>query len=83
MNWKKITDPTTSFEKLQKEFEFPDFIAAWAFMSKVALLAEKMDHHPDWNNSYNKVSISLSTHSDGNKISDKDLKLAALIDKLD
>jgi 4a-hydroxytetrahydrobiopterin dehydratase len=68
--------------QLVKNFVFKDFVSAWAFMSQVALLAEKMDHHPDWSNVYNRVTIRLNTHSEGNKITDKDRKLAALIDKL-
>ncbi len=82
MSWKESIDKKTNAESLTKDFKFKDFIGAWAFMNKVALLAEKMDHHPDWSNSYNKVSISLSTHSEGNKISDKDRKLAEQIDAL-
>lgn len=83
MSWKETTDPETKSESLIREFKFKDFVSAWGFMSKVALLAEKMDHHPDWSNSYNKVNISLSTHSAGNKITDKDRKLAEQIDMLD
>ena len=68
--------------KLQREFKFKDFSEAFAFMSRVALLAEKMDHHPEWSNVYNKVAIVLRTHSAGNKVTDKDRTLAAAIDKL-
>ncbi len=68
--------------KLVKEFSFKDFKEAFAFMTKVALVAEKMDHHPDWQNSYNKVKIELSTHSEGNRVTEKDRKLATEIDKL-
>ncbi len=82
MTWKETTNPETKAEALTRDFKFKDFITAWAFMNKVALLAEKMDHHPDWSNSYNKVSISLSTHSAGDKITDKDRKLAEQIDAL-
>ncbi|SKB74117.1 4a-hydroxytetrahydrobiopterin dehydratase [Daejeonella lutea] len=82
MSWKEKIDSETKAETLSKDFKFKDFIAAWAFMNKVALLAEEMDHHPDWSNSYNKVSISLSTHSAGDKITDKDRKLAEQIDAL-
>lgn len=67
---------------LVKEFKFKDFVGAWAFMNSVALVAEKMDHHPNWCNVYNHVIIRLSTHDAGNKITDKDRKLAAEIDKL-
>jgi 4a-hydroxytetrahydrobiopterin dehydratase len=82
MEWleKKLEDGPGA--QLVKNFVFKDFVSAWAFMSQVALLAEKMDHHPDWSNVYNRVTIRLNTHSEGNKITDKDRKLAALIDKL-
>lgn len=67
---------------LQRTFEFKDFSEAFAFMTRVALIAEKIDHHPDWSNSWNKVNISLSTHSAGNTVTDKDRKLAEAIDKI-
>ena len=68
--------------KLYRKFEFANFSEAFAFMTRVALEAEKMDHHPDWSNTYNKVEISLSTHSAGNIVTEKDRKLAAKIDGL-
>ena len=68
--------------KLTKTFEFKTFVEAFAFMTKVALIAEKMDHHPDWNNIYNKVSIALYTHDAGDVVTDKDRKLAEKIDKV-
>lgn len=67
---------------LKKAFKFKDFKEAFAFMTKVALIAEKMDHHPDWSNVYNTVNIKLSTHDAGNKITDLDRKLAKAIDEL-
>ena len=67
--------------KLYKEFKFADFVAAFGFMSQVALLAEKADHHPEWFNVYNKVAISLTTH-DADGISTRDFALAAAIEKL-
>jgi 4a-hydroxytetrahydrobiopterin dehydratase len=67
---------------LTRAFEFRNFVEAFAFMTKVAFEAEKMNHHPDWSNVYNKVSISLSTHDAGNTVTDKDRKLAAKIDKI-
>jgi 4a-hydroxytetrahydrobiopterin dehydratase len=82
MSWKETTNPETNAQSLSKDFKFKDFISAWAFMNKVALLAEKMDHHPDWSNSYNKVSISLSTHSAGDKITENDRALAKQIDAI-
>lgn len=67
---------------LKRIFEFKDFSEAFAFMTRVALVAEKMAHHPDWSNVWNKVSISLSTHDAGNKVTEKDRKLAAEIDRI-
>lgn len=81
MDWKEETTADGQ-SALVKVYKFKDFISAWAFMNSVALLAEKMDHHPDWSNTYNQVSIRLSTHDAGNKITDKDRKLASQIDKL-
>ncbi len=68
--------------KLTKEFVFDDFIQAFAFLSKVALLAEKHNHHPEIFNVYNKVKLSLQTHDVGNSITQKDFDLAAEIDKV-
>ena len=67
---------------LHKKFEFKDFSEAFAFMTRVALAAEKMDHHPTWTNVYNKVEIWLNTHDAGDVVTDKDLKLAKKIDRL-
>jgi len=67
---------------LYRKFEFRNFSEAFAFMTRVALEAEKMDHHPDWSNAYNKVEISLSTHSAGDVVTEKDRKLAKKIDEL-
>ena len=66
---------------IMKEFKFDNFIEAFGFMSKVALLSEKMDHHPNWQNTYNKVKIELTTHDKGG-ITNNDIKLAESIDKL-
>ena len=66
---------------IKKEFKFDNFIDAFGFMSKVALLSEKMDHHPNWQNTYNKVTIELTTHDKGG-ITTNDIKLAEYIDKL-
>ena len=66
---------------IKKEFKFDDFIDAFGFMSKVAILSEKMDHHPDWQNTYNKVKINLTTHDKGG-ITTNDIKLAESIDRL-
>ncbi|RFS24026.1 4a-hydroxytetrahydrobiopterin dehydratase [Chitinophaga silvatica] len=69
-------------QQLYRAFEFKNFAEAFAFMTKVALLAEKLDHHPDWRNVYNKVEISLSTHDAGNVITNKDREMAKAIDQL-
>ena len=66
--------------KLYKKFEFKDFSEAFAFMTRVALAAEKADHHPLWTNVYNKVEIWLNTHDAGDVVTDKDRKLAEQID---
>ncbi len=68
--------------KLVREFAFADFKEAFAFMVKVALIAEKMDHHPNWSNVYNKVKIELTSHDRGNIVTDRDKKLASEIDQL-
>ena len=67
---------------LKKTFTFKNFSEAFAFMTRVAFIAEKMNHHPDWRNVYNTVEVSLSTHDAGNIVTDKDIKLAEAIDKL-
>ena len=66
--------------KLVRSFEFKDFITAFGFMSRVALLAEKANHHPEWTNVYNKVEIRLSSHDAGDVVTEKDRDLAAKID---
>ena len=68
--------------QLKRTFEFKDFIEAFAFMTQVALIAEKMNHHPAWFNVYNRVEISLTTHDAGNTITEKDRALAKAIDAL-
>jgi 4a-hydroxytetrahydrobiopterin dehydratase len=68
--------------KLKRSFQFTNFSEAFAFMTQVGFLAEKMDHHPWWANVYNKVEIELTTHDAGNTITDKDRKLAQAIDLL-
>ena len=68
--------------KLYRKFSFKDFSEAFAFMTRVALAAEKMDHHPLWTNVYNTVEFWLSTHSEGDIVTGKDRDLAKKIDKL-
>jgi len=68
-------------DSIRRDFKFKDFSEAFGFMTRVALLAQAADHHPEWSNVYNKVSITLSTHSAGG-LTAKDVKLAGEIDKL-
>ena len=75
--WKKVSGRGA----IHKSFKFADFNEAWGFMTRVALAAEKADHHPEWSNVYNKVEITLSTHDAGG-LSAKDIKLAEFIDGL-
>lgn len=77
VNWK----PAEGREAIVRSFKFRNFGEAWGFMNRVALLAEKLDHHPEWSNVYNRVDILLSTH-DCDGLSERDLKLARAIDKL-
>ncbi|GGH82133.1 4a-hydroxytetrahydrobiopterin dehydratase [Filimonas zeae] len=73
---------TENNNKLYRKFEFADFKEAFVFMTSVAELAEGMNHHPLWTNSYNKVEIWLSTHDAGDVVTEKDRELAEKIDKL-
>ncbi len=75
--WSRVEGRSALFRK----FQFADFNQAFGFMSRVALLAEKMDHHPEWFNVWNRVEITLSTHDAGG-LSERDVKLAGAIDKL-
>ena len=68
-------------ESLHRSFKFGDFVAAFGFMSRVALLAERADHHPDWSNVYNRVEIRLSTHDAGG-LTERDFALAKAISAL-
>jgi 4a-hydroxytetrahydrobiopterin dehydratase len=70
---------TADKKSIHQSFEFKTFVEAWSFMTHVALLAEKADHHPDWSNAYNKVEITLSSHDAGG-VTEKDIKLAKEID---
>jgi 4a-hydroxytetrahydrobiopterin dehydratase len=73
---------TSSNHALERTFVFSNFIEAFAFMTKVALVSESINHHPIWTNEWNKVMIRLSTHDAGNIVTEKDLQLAKLIDAL-
>ena len=72
---------TPGRDAITRTFKFADFSAAWGFMSRVALLAEQHDHHPEWENVYNRVSITLITHDAGG-LSERDARLARAIDSL-
>ena len=76
MEWK------TENNRLKNTFRFKDFSEAFGFMARVALIAEKMNHHPTWTNTYNTVSFELSTHDSGDVVTDKDRRLAKAIDDL-
>jgi len=73
---------TEQDNSLNRTFEFKDFSEAFAFMTRVAMLAEKHNHHPWWSNVWNRVEIRLNTHDAGNVVTDRDRKLAAAIDKI-
>lgn len=73
---------TEENNKLNKKFAFNNFSEAFAFMTRVAFLAEQMNHHPSWSNVYNIVEIFLSTHDAGNTVTEKDHQLAKAIDEL-
>jgi 4a-hydroxytetrahydrobiopterin dehydratase len=68
--------------RLHRSFEFGDFAEAFAFMTRVAIEAEKLNHHPEWSNVYNRVTIDLVTHDIGNEISNYDVMLAGKINEI-
>jgi 4a-hydroxytetrahydrobiopterin dehydratase len=68
-------------DAIRKVYEFEDFNAAWGFMSRVAVKADKVDHHPEWFNVYNKVDVTLATHDAGG-VTQKDVDLAAFMDAI-
>jgi 4a-hydroxytetrahydrobiopterin dehydratase len=73
--WKEVPGR----DAIQRSLKFADFTQAWGFMTKVALAAEKADHHPEWSNVYNKVEVTLATH-DENGVTQKDIDLATAMD---
>ncbi len=75
-------NPVEGRDAIQKSFRFKDFNQAWGFMSRVALAAEAMNHHPEWSNVYNKVEIVLTTHDCGG-LSERDIRLAEIIENLE
>lgn len=80
-NLKDLPDWNIKAEKLHRELKFKDFVQAFGFMTQVAILAQEMDHHPEWFNVYSKVTIDLTTHEAGG-ISTRDFELAQKIDKV-
>lgn len=76
MEWKQEKN------RLKKTFTFKDFTEAFGFMTKVAIVAEKINHHPTWTNTWNTVSFELSTHDAGDVVTEKDRRLAKEIDQL-
>src|SRR4030081_4046245 len=76
-HWKEVPGR----DAIQRSLKFADFTHAWGFMTKVALAAEKADHHPEWSNVYNKVEITLSTHDAGG-LTERDIKLAGAMDRI-
>ena len=77
LHWREVAGR----DAITRRFKFPDFSAAFAFMTRVALLAEKLDHHPEWTNVYDTLDITLSTHDAGG-VTDKDVALAKAIEGL-
>ena len=76
MSWKEENN------KLVASLTFKDFVQAFAFMTEVAIHAEKINHHPTWTNTYNKIDFQLSTHDAGDTVTQKDKDLASIIDKI-
>ncbi len=77
----KLSGWTVKNEKLHREYKFPDFAHAFGFMATAAVLIEKMNHHPEWSNVYNRVSVDLTTHDTGG-ITERDVKLAGVLEEI-
>lgn len=73
--------PIEGRDAIHRRFGFKNFSEAWGFMTRVALMAEKMDHHPEWHNVYNRVDVVLTTH-DADGLTEKDIALAAFMNKI-
>lgn len=78
ITWRVVPDR----DAIAKNFQFVDFAAAWQFMSAVAVLAEQMDHHPEWKNVYNRVEVVLTTHDAGG-VTERDVTMAKAMDRLE
>ena len=76
--WRAVAEA----DAIRKVWKFRNFSQAWGFMSRAALIAEKMNHHPEWTNVYNRVDVRLRTHSAGNTVTRKDRDLAAAMDRI-
>lgn len=76
-NWR----PVEGRDAITRQFKFPDFNAAFGFMTRVALIAEKMNHHPEWSNVWNRVEITLTSHDAGG-LTERDIKLAEALDRI-
>jgi 4a-hydroxytetrahydrobiopterin dehydratase len=81
MNGVRAWNLAADGRSISRTFKFPDFIAAFGFMTRSALIAEKLDHHPDWSNVYRTVAITLTTH-DAKGLTELDFSLAAAMDRL-
>jgi len=77
-----MTTWKTTNQSLEKTFEFPSFEEAMQFMQNATPFISETDHHPTWSNTYNRVDVKLTTHDSGNKVTEKDRKLAAYLDEL-
>ena len=73
---------TETDNRLRREFNFADFAEAWAFLTRVALAAERADHHPDIRNVWNRVWLELTSHDTGNSVTERDLRLAEAINRI-
>ncbi|BGP56193.1 hypothetical protein JCM8202_005965 [Rhodotorula sphaerocarpa] len=80
--WTVATGPAENAQRLTRDYKFENFVEAWGFMSRVAIWAEKLNHHPEWSNVYNRVSIALTTHDEGNQLTALDVKFAERIGRL-
>jgi 4a-hydroxytetrahydrobiopterin dehydratase len=79
--WTHVKPASPAADHLEKAFQFGDFVSCFGFMTQVALFSEKLDHHPDWNNLYNRVTVRWSTHT-ANGVTDKDFAMAIQCDEI-